>query len=131
MPSLIQKHAHVKGQSSNLHIFKFQPNPSWAKKRPNRYTSFVQINMKHLLYFNYSGRLNDINEKILWCQLFRQVKQTSLLAQWRKKQLCIIIKTINKKSPLKICGVGGLLNTFTAFHQRRTYVYANRYVRTT
>ena len=40
MPSLIQKHAHVKGQRSNHHIFKFQPNPSWAKKRPNRYTSF-------------------------------------------------------------------------------------------
>ena len=43
MPSLIQKHAHVKGQRSNQQIFKFQPNPSWAKKRPNRYTSF---NMK-------------------------------------------------------------------------------------
>ena len=41
MPSLIQKHAHVKGQRSNHHIFKFQPNPSWAKKRPNRYTSFL------------------------------------------------------------------------------------------
>ena len=41
MPSLIQKHAHVKGQRSNHHIFKFQPNPSWAKKRPNRYTSLV------------------------------------------------------------------------------------------
>ena len=41
MPSLIQKHAHVKGQRSNHHIFKFQPNPSWAKKRPNRYTSFM------------------------------------------------------------------------------------------
>ena len=40
MPSLIQKHAQVKGQRSNNHIFKFQPNPSWAKKRPNRYTSF-------------------------------------------------------------------------------------------
>ena len=40
MPSLIQKHAHVKGQRSNHHIFKLQPNPSWAKKRPNRYTSF-------------------------------------------------------------------------------------------
>ena len=40
MPSLIQKHAHVKGQRSNNHIFKFQPNPSWVKKRPNRYTSF-------------------------------------------------------------------------------------------
>ena len=40
MPSLVQKHAHVKGQRSNHHIFKFQPNPSWAKKRPNRYTSF-------------------------------------------------------------------------------------------
>ena len=40
MPSLIQKHAHVKGQRSNHHTFKFQPNPSWAKKRPNRYTSF-------------------------------------------------------------------------------------------
>ena len=40
MPSLIQKHAHVKGQRSNHHIFKFQPNPSWAKNRPNRYTSF-------------------------------------------------------------------------------------------
>ena len=40
MPSLIQKHAHVKGQRSNHHILKFQPNPSWAKKRPNRYTSF-------------------------------------------------------------------------------------------
>ena len=32
MSSLIQKHAHVKGQRSNHHIFKFQPNPSWAKK---------------------------------------------------------------------------------------------------
>ena len=32
MASLIQKHAHVKGQRSNHHIFKFQPNPSWAKK---------------------------------------------------------------------------------------------------
>ena len=32
MPSLIQKHAHVKAQRSNHHIFKFQPNPSWAKK---------------------------------------------------------------------------------------------------
>ena len=32
MPSLIQKHAHVKGQRSNHHIFKFQPNPSWAKE---------------------------------------------------------------------------------------------------
>ena len=41
MLSLIQKHAHVKGQRSSHHIFKFQPNPSWAKKRPNRYTSFV------------------------------------------------------------------------------------------
>ena len=41
MPSLIQKHAHVKGQRSNHHIFKFQPNPSWAKKQPNRYTSFA------------------------------------------------------------------------------------------
>ena len=41
MPSLIQKHAHVKGQRSNHHIFKFQPNPSWAKKRPNGYTTFV------------------------------------------------------------------------------------------
>ena len=40
MSSLIQKHAHVKGQRSNHHIFKFPPNPSWAKKRPNRYTSF-------------------------------------------------------------------------------------------
>ena len=40
MPSLIQKHAHVKGQRSKHDIFKFQPNPSWAKKRPNRYTSF-------------------------------------------------------------------------------------------
>ena len=40
MASLIQKHAKVKGQRSNHHIFKFQPNPSWAKKRPNRYTSF-------------------------------------------------------------------------------------------
>ena len=27
MPSLIQKHAHVKGQRSNHHILKFQPNP--------------------------------------------------------------------------------------------------------
>ena len=35
MPSLIHKHAHVKGKRSNHHIFKFQPNPSWAKKRPN------------------------------------------------------------------------------------------------
>ena len=43
MPSLIQKHAHVKGQRSNHHIFKFQPNPSWAKKRPNRYTSFQRL----------------------------------------------------------------------------------------
>ena len=43
MPSLIQKRAHVKGQRSNHHIFKFQPNPSWAKKRPNRYTSFCVI----------------------------------------------------------------------------------------
>ena len=40
MPSLIQKHAHVKGQRSNHHIYKFQPKPSWAKKRLNRYTSF-------------------------------------------------------------------------------------------
>ena len=43
MSSLIQKHAHVKGQSSNHHILKIQPNPSWAKKRPNRYTSFMEI----------------------------------------------------------------------------------------
>ena len=43
MPSLIQKHAHVKGQRSNHNIFKFQPNPSWAKKRPNRYTSFRKL----------------------------------------------------------------------------------------
>ena len=42
MPSLTQKHAHIKGQRSNHHIFKFQPNPSWAKKRPNRYTSFYR-----------------------------------------------------------------------------------------
>ena len=51
MASLIQKHAHVKGQRSNHHIFKFQPNPSWAKKRPNRYTSFETgnrgINIEH------------------------------------------------------------------------------------
>ena len=31
MPSLIQKHAHVKGQRSKHHIFEFQPNPPWAK----------------------------------------------------------------------------------------------------
>ena len=31
MSSLIQKHAHVKGQRSHHHIFKFQPNRSWAK----------------------------------------------------------------------------------------------------
>ena len=36
-----KKHAHVKGQRSNHHIFEFQPNPAWAKKRPNRYTSFL------------------------------------------------------------------------------------------
>ena len=48
MPSLIQKHAHVKGQRSNHHIFKFQPNPSWAKKRPNRYTSFTQRHRRGL-----------------------------------------------------------------------------------
>ena len=41
MALLIQKHAHVKGHRSNHHIFKFQPNPSWAKKRPNRHTSFT------------------------------------------------------------------------------------------
>ena len=40
MPSLIQNHAHVNGQRSSHNIFKFQPNPSWAKKRPNRYMSF-------------------------------------------------------------------------------------------
>ena len=51
MPSLIQKHAHVKGQRSNHHIFKFQPNPSWAKIRPNRYTSFVVSQNKPLLVF--------------------------------------------------------------------------------
>ena len=45
MPSLIQKHAHMKGQRSNHHIFKFQPIPSWAKKRPNRYTSFEIMTM--------------------------------------------------------------------------------------
>ena len=53
MPSLIQKHAHVKGQRSNHHIFKFQPNPSWAKKRPNRYTSFnkqKKIKAKNIKY---------------------------------------------------------------------------------
>ena len=44
MPSLIQKYAHMKGQRSNHHIFNFQPNPSWAKKRPNRYTSFRFLN---------------------------------------------------------------------------------------
>ena len=32
MSSLMQKHGHVKGQRSNHHIFKFQPNPSRAKK---------------------------------------------------------------------------------------------------
>ena len=32
MPSLNQKHAHVKGQRSNYFLFKFQPNSSWAKK---------------------------------------------------------------------------------------------------
>ena len=32
MPSLIQKHAHVKGPRSKHHIFESQPNPSWAKK---------------------------------------------------------------------------------------------------
>ena len=42
MASLIQKHAHVKGQRSNRHIFKFQPDPPWAKKRPNRYTFFPE-----------------------------------------------------------------------------------------
>ena len=55
MPSLIQKHAHVKGQRSNHHIFKFQPNPSWAKKRPNRYTSLLQF------YFFFSFGLSPIN----------------------------------------------------------------------
>ena len=34
------KNAHMKGQRSNYHIFKFQPNTLWTKKRPNRYTTF-------------------------------------------------------------------------------------------
>ena len=55
MPSLIQKHAHVKGQRSNHHIFKFQPNPSWAKKRPNRYTSFSPI--KHYVLFKRTTKV--------------------------------------------------------------------------
>ena len=54
MPSLIQKRAHVKGQRSNHHIFKFQPNPSWAKKRPNRYTSFNPLSLSW--YFLQNSR---------------------------------------------------------------------------
>ena len=56
MASLIQKHAHVKGQRSNHHLFKFQPNPSWAKKRPNRYTSFGEILGECLLISNLLGK---------------------------------------------------------------------------
>ena len=59
MLSLIQKHAHMLGQRSNHHLLKFQPNPSWAKKRPNRYTSFVDnkkkiqmfLFVKYVFYF--------------------------------------------------------------------------------
>ena len=38
MPLLVQKHAHVKGQRSYHHIFKFQPNPPWAKKNSQTVT---------------------------------------------------------------------------------------------
>ena len=61
MPSLIQKHAHVKGQRSNHHIFKFQPNPSWAKKRPNRYTSFHIWIASIKLSFKFKYGLCSIN----------------------------------------------------------------------
>ena len=69
MSSLIQKHAHVKGQSSNHHILKFQPNPSWAKKRPNRYTSFLPVKLNsypeisvHFL-FNLSSMSIDLAQE--------------------------------------------------------------------
>ena len=53
MPSLNLKHTHVKGQRLNYLIFKFQPNSSWAKQRPNRYTSFeCKIYAKYLLHIS-------------------------------------------------------------------------------
>ena len=69
MPSLIQKHAHVKGQRSNHHIFIFQPNPSWAKKRPNRYTSFhVKTPYDKLtkIYTNYFGYMAKVATKPIY-----------------------------------------------------------------
>ena len=67
MPSLIQKHAHMKGQRSNHHIFKFQPNPSWAKKRPNRYTSFVIFSdsLSVLKAMNHTSSKNPQIQKLL------------------------------------------------------------------
>ena len=69
MPSLIQKHAHVKGQRSNHHIFKFQPNPSWAKKRPNRYTSFTLTRFRgtlELLFTNKSNMRHGMRFPTMW-----------------------------------------------------------------
>ena len=76
MPSLIQKHAHVKGQRSNNHIFKFQPNTSWAKKRPNRYTSFRRALTRFRISAHSqaieTGRHHNIersNRKCIYCYM--------------------------------------------------------------
>ena len=61
MPSLIQKHAPVKGKRSNHHIFKFQPNPSWAKKRPNRYTSFRAEKKVYAFQAVFGVDVSDVN----------------------------------------------------------------------
>ena len=61
-----------------------------------------------------------------------QTGETDLIAGPVEKKTIVHNHQNNKtKIPIKICGVGGLLNTFTAFHKRPTYVYANTHVRTT
>ena len=70
MLSLIQKHAHVKEQRSNHHIFKFQPNPSWAKKRPNRYTSFGWISSNGLGGDSVTDRRTDGRRRLQYPQRF-------------------------------------------------------------
>ena len=79
MPSLNQKHAHVKGQRSNHHIFKFQPNPSWSKKTAK--PLHVQIGHFGILWF-LNNSLYDEQTHFCLTKLFKPLEKILEFELW-------------------------------------------------
>ena len=127
MSSLIQYHAHVKGQRSNHHIFKFQPNPSWAKKRPNRYTSFsrqLYFRPKHVkrhIYYLKNSRIRhdlptSVNESVFaisakFREHFRNYSISSLLCAGRVVHSAKIRWSIIPDDSSYLYGIAQLVHT--------------------